>query len=44
MRFSLPITLLTGALFSGLAIASEEDAESCLTDKIWAGYGDGWAV
>ena len=41
MRFSL---LFMGALFSGLAIASEEDAESCLTDKIWAGYGDGWAV
>ena len=41
MRFLL---LFMGALFSGLAIASEEDAESCLTDKIWSGYGLGAAV
>ena len=45
MRFSFS-TFLTaaGLLFAATAYATEEAAESCLTDKIWAGYSDGWAV
>ena len=45
MRFSFP-TLVAGLgfLFAATAYATEEAAESCLTDKIWAGYSDGWAV
>ena len=31
-------------LLTFTASATEEAAESCLTDKIWAGYSDGWAV
>jgi hypothetical protein len=45
MRFTLPTVLAGFGLFFGAAaFATEEAAESCLTDKIWAGYSDGWAV
>ena len=45
MRFSLSTLFATaGFLFAATAFATEEAAESCLTDKIWAGYSDGWAV
>lgn len=46
MRKSIFGLICAGAfgLMSTMAFASEEDAESCLTDKIWAGYGEGWAV
>ena len=48
MRFTLPIFATTiGLLFATSATggtATEDAAESCLTDKIWAGYSDGWAV
>lgn len=30
--------------FAGTAMADEKDAETCLKDKIWSGYSDGWAV
>jgi hypothetical protein len=45
MRFSFSKLFATaGVLFAATAYATEEAAESCLTDKIWAGYSDGWAV
>ncbi len=48
MRFTLPILATSlGLLFATAATggtATEDAAESCLTDKIWAGYSDGWAV
>jgi hypothetical protein len=45
MRFSFSTLFTTlGLLFAATAYATEEAAESCLTDKIWAGYSDGWAV
>ena len=45
MRFSFSTLFATaGILFAATAYATEEAAESCLTDKIWAGYSDGWAV
>ena len=45
MRFSFPTLVASiGLLFAATAYATEEAAESCLTDKIWAGYSDGWAV
>jgi hypothetical protein len=31
-------------LIGGLAIADEKEADSCLRDKIWSGYSEGWAV
>ncbi len=30
--------------FAGIAIADESEADSCLRQKIWDGYNDGWAV
>jgi len=46
MRISIFGMMCAGALglMSTWAFASEDDAESCLTDKIWAGYSEGWAV
>ena len=41
MRF-LPLALLLTV--SGVATADEEEADTCLRTKIWAGYNDGWAV
>ena len=34
------LTLCVGTL----AIADEKEADSCLRDKIWSGYSEGWAV
>jgi len=31
-------------LIGGFAIADEKEADSCLRDKIWSGYSEGWAV
>ena len=28
----------------GVAVADEEEADSCLRTKIWEGYNEGWAV
>jgi len=41
MRF-LPLLALLGT--STVAVADEEEADTCLRTKIWAGYNDGWAV
>lgn len=41
MRFLSLALLLT---VSGVATADEEEADTCLRTKIWAGYNDGWAV
>jgi hypothetical protein len=41
MRF-LPLAVLLTV--SGVATADEEEADTCLRTKIWAGYNDGWAV
>ena len=51
MRLSFSTLFATaGVLFAATAFAdsdkssAEQAAESCLTDKIWSGYSDGWAV
>jgi hypothetical protein len=41
MRF-LPLLALLST--SSIAVADEEEADTCLRTKIWAGYNDGWAV
>jgi hypothetical protein len=41
MRF-LPLLALLAT--STVAVADEEEADTCLRTKIWAGYNDGWAV
>jgi hypothetical protein len=41
MRFITLIGLLT---LGGVAIADEEEADTCLRTKIWEGYNEGWAV
>jgi hypothetical protein len=41
MRFLALIGLLTAG---GIAIADEEEADTCLRTKIWEGYNEGWAV
>jgi hypothetical protein len=38
----LPLIALLSV--SGLAVADEEEADTCLRTKIWEGYNDGWAV
>jgi hypothetical protein len=41
MRIFSILALLTAA---GVAVADEEEADTCLRTKIWAGYNEGWAV
>ena len=41
MRFLALFGLLTAG---GIAIADEEEADTCLRTKIWEGYNEGWAV
>ena len=41
MRFLALIGLLTAG---GIAVADEEEADTCLRTKIWEGYNEGWAV
>ena len=41
MRFLALIGMLTAG---GIAIADEEEADTCLRTKIWEGYNEGWAV
>ena len=36
--------LLLSALLAPPALADETAAESCLKNKVWEGYGSGWAV
>jgi len=39
------LTLFLGLFaFVGIATADEAEADSCLRQKIWDGYNDGWAV
>ena len=40
---ALALSLVAGS-FAGVAIADESEADSCLRQKIWDGYNDGWAV
>jgi len=45
MRFLPLVALLaTSGVGSGVAVADEEEADTCLRNKIWSGYNDGWAV
>ena len=37
-------TLLFGQLLCTDAMADEAGAEACVRQKVWDGYGDGWAV
>ena len=41
MRF---ITLIGLLSLGGIAVADEEEADTCLRTKIWEGYNEGWAV
>jgi len=41
MRFLALFGLLTAG---GIALADEEEADTCLRTKIWEGYNEGWAV
>ena len=41
MRFLALIGLLTAG---GIAVADEEEADTCLRTKTWEGYYEGWAV
>ena len=41
MRFLTLLGLLTAG---GIALADEEEADTCLRTKIWEGYNEGWAV
>jgi len=41
MRFLALIGMLS---LGGVAIADEEEADTCLRTKIWEGYNEGWAV
>jgi len=38
------LPLMALLFVSGLAVADEEEADTCLRTKIWEGYNDGWAV
>ena len=45
MRFIPLLALLsTAGLGTGVALADEEEADTCLRTKIWSGYNEGWAV
>lgn len=45
MRFIPLLALLsTTGLGTGVAMADEEEADTCLRTKIWSGYNEGWAV
>lgn len=35
---------LAGALLSPLAQADEKEADTCIRNKVWDGYSEGWAV
>jgi hypothetical protein len=41
MRFLALIGLMAAG---GIALADEEEADTCLRTKIWEGYNEGWAV
>jgi len=41
MRLLALFGLLTAG---GIALADEEEADTCLRTKIWEGYNEGWAV
>ena len=43
-NLSLTGGLLALLLAGGVAAADEKEADSCLRDKIWDGYSEGWAV
>lgn len=36
--------LLALGMTTGIAVASEKEADTCLRTKIWDGYQEGWAV
>lgn len=36
--------LLLAALGAGVALAGEEEAQTCLRNLIWEGYKEGWSV
>lgn len=43
-RVLLGLSLIGATFAAGMAIADEGEADSCLRQKIWDGYNDGWAV
>ena len=37
-------TALLGLLLAAPAIAKDSEAETCLRNKVWDGYADGWGI